>query len=834
MRVCDTHTEEIPDYEARRALLARDPLACAYGFQVLVLLALRHIFGLRFCFNCPDCATSAQPCTDAFGSNATASGGVFGRIDAAYGSLECQRSGAFHLHCQFFVQCFHQFRPLSELQSMGREPLLELLRKYSDYSAHVRRMVYCNPEAWQDKQQEVEEGWPEYKHSTLMLSKPDYQTDGRMAPADWRLRYLAEDVEALQMHKQHHVHIMDSKGVRQPLNHCRDPKDPSKCKANFPREKWLTEEPYLICPKLAQQKDMPHKGKKSMTGLPWGPCNDPNLNGNHPALLATLRCNGDVQLPFRFPITPETHDCELCQEKCDQELPLWKLIQEAQINQAAQAGYACDYQNKRVQIANHETKEWMRGQQHLYEELKDGKAGYLGARSVKRLITDCYGRGVVRGAVETTNLNINSKNHDPTAAESIKTAQVADIGLQYPVQLLRHIAEEKPWPKEPRKPMVDKRNPRKRKIAECPPWMAYGGRGQHPQVHQLCAYEFVMHYQIKQARHPYSNSMQEKARDNYEAELTQTGLQKVGVRNSKLEPETDYAIREEGGEDWLPLGKGVFMKAYRHDWMVARRRRPHVPVIFGAQSSRTMEEQAMRILLLYFPWVTDASEASPAVPFINDLWQPSMKDWTEALLSHVSRIGYPTQEVKRLVLNFVFTHCLPRQTRLIGGLEENSDNEDLADDLVDFKLEENDLLQATLTHVRGSGCEDAEADEAEEDFQVEEGEGPEEERASQGQEGAAPTRLYDMTMDMFRLSGAIWQNCDDDEGGNEATRQNYEETVQRIAANAPDDDVALEAARASSKPADDAARTGLIGEVGAELEAGGHCLRRERFLYINL
>ena len=95
----------------------------------------------------------------------------------------------------------------------------------------------------------------------------------------------------LQRHKQHHVHIMDSKGVRQPLNHCRDPKDPTKCKANFPREKWLAEKPYLVCPELAKKNDMPQKGKKSMVGMPWGPCNDPNLNGTHPALLCGLRCN---------------------------------------------------------------------------------------------------------------------------------------------------------------------------------------------------------------------------------------------------------------------------------------------------------------------------------------------------------------------------------------------------------------------------------------------------------------------------------------------------------------------------------------------------------------
>ena len=46
---------------------------------------------------------------DAFGSNATAMGGIFGRVDAIYGSLECQKSGAEHIHLQAVVQCFHQF-----------------------------------------------------------------------------------------------------------------------------------------------------------------------------------------------------------------------------------------------------------------------------------------------------------------------------------------------------------------------------------------------------------------------------------------------------------------------------------------------------------------------------------------------------------------------------------------------------------------------------------------------------------------------------------------------------------------------------------------------------
>ena len=801
--------QELPDFETRRKLLARDPLACIYGFQVLALLALRHIFGLNVCLKCPDCATSGQPCTNAFGSNALARGGVFGRIDAMYGSLECQKSGAFHLHGQFFVQCFHQFHSVNELVQLGPKAMLELLRMYSDYSAHISRKVYERPEDWEEEEQiKIEAWWPEYKLSTLMLSKPNYQSDKRMAAAEWRMAYLSEDVEALQKHKQHHVHIMDGKGVRQPLNHCRDPKDPSKCKAHFPREKWLTEAPYLVCPELAKKKDMPHKGKKSMTGTVWGPCNDPNINGTHPALLAGLRCNSDVQLPYRFPITADTHCHHLCKDKCDEKLPLWQLVREAQTNQAAQAGYACDYQNKRVQIANHETKEWMKGQQHLYEDLKENKAGYFGARSVKRLITDCYGRGVVRGAVETTNLNIKAGSNDPTAAETIKTAQVVDISLQYALKLLQSISEGKPWPKEPCKPIVDKRNPVKRKIMDCPPWTVYGGRGARPEVHGLSAYEFARHFQIKQAKYPYTKKVQEEEPEKFEAELTEEGLKKTGGKMRDLRPGVDYKIREEGGEGWLALGDGLHMKPYRHDWIIAIRPRPLVPVVYGAQGSRTKEEQAMRILLLFFPWVNDVKDASPQVPFINHLWQPDLQDWTQALLSHASQVGFPTLEVKRLVLNFVFIHCLPRQARLVDGLAENSDDEDMVDELVDFKLDDEDLLKATLTHVRGSGC----GDPADGDESLAEG------ADDIDAEPAAPTRLYDMTMEMFQLSGKIWK---EDALGNDAARQRYEETLAGAVA---DDDAALQAARQSSRGAgSQEGSAGLIGEMGAEVEAPRGC-----------
>jgi len=160
-------------------------------------------------------------------------------------------------------------------------------------------------------------------------------------------------------------------------------------------------------------------------------------------------------------------------------VPIRTLIWEAQVNQAAQAGYAADYQNKRLPVAVNECKEWMRAQKNLIEELQDNKPGYMGARLGKRLITDCYARGVCRGAVECTSLVTHAEQYekDPTCAESVKTAPVTEMSLFYGLRLLEAAAAKEPWPREPRRLQPDTRNRTQKKLTDCPFWTVYGGRG---------------------------------------------------------------------------------------------------------------------------------------------------------------------------------------------------------------------------------------------------------------------------------------------------------------------------------------------------------------------
>ena len=115
----DCFEELVPTYEQRRQILAQDSFASVDGFKLTLLMCYEHLFGMRVCINCPGCnheQQSAEACTDLFASNAKAERGCFGRADAAYTSIQIQKTtGSQHGQSQVFVQCVHRHTPLSEI-----------------------------------------------------------------------------------------------------------------------------------------------------------------------------------------------------------------------------------------------------------------------------------------------------------------------------------------------------------------------------------------------------------------------------------------------------------------------------------------------------------------------------------------------------------------------------------------------------------------------------------------------------------------------------------------------------------------------------------------------
>ena len=107
---------DLPEYDQRRLITARDPLCCVNAFLVATRVVFPALFGMRMCPRCPHCALTETPCMDAFGSNATPMGGELGRGDAAIGAVEAQKAeGVLHLHVFVYPQMVNQYETLQEI-----------------------------------------------------------------------------------------------------------------------------------------------------------------------------------------------------------------------------------------------------------------------------------------------------------------------------------------------------------------------------------------------------------------------------------------------------------------------------------------------------------------------------------------------------------------------------------------------------------------------------------------------------------------------------------------------------------------------------------------------
>lgn len=410
--------EELPDYDQRRAILARDALASVEGFRAITYLVLKYICGVRCCNACPQCnhTDGMQPCQDVFGSNAMAEGGAWGRGDGAIISIEAQKStGSLHAHMQFFEQCLHQHLPLTEVMRRMTGKHLHIFQDYLRYQAHACYAVHAEPQTAKDEKIQMESEWPEYRQSFELVSTPRWFTqqspphasfEQRIEEAQvWGKRFLAHYVQRIQQMKQHHVHITNAKGEKVPLAHCRRTDNPKLCKGDFPRDKWCTDTTVVICQGLAKVMGLPVTGRRSRIGSLHGPLNDGDLNASSPALMAAEGSfNTDVQIPYSIPVAKETH-ANSCTEECWKVNSLQTVVETAQRRQNAQAGYACDYQNKRAAMAVNEIKEQTKGHVRLSSDLQSHQLGYIGARHCKRLMSDFYNKYCVRSQQERANLN---------------------------------------------------------------------------------------------------------------------------------------------------------------------------------------------------------------------------------------------------------------------------------------------------------------------------------------------------------------------------------------------------------------------------------------------
>ena len=259
-------TVELPEYELRRSILARDPLCSVDAFTVLVRIVLARLLGLRMCPECPRCNAGDHPCQDAFGSNAEPQGGIFGRCDALFGGVEAQKAGALHLHFHAFIQRVHQHNTLYDIAQMIRDELLSVgaLKQYTDW---VCNQSYPDVERSKSEADEVEAQWPKFEQDKRLGRIPSFvwadqgaclnggdvpMEELRADGAEWIRRY-DDAAQHVMQRSQRHVHKRGPDGVRRPLPACTRSGKPTECKHEFPMEQRLTDATKLVCPGVAEE-----------------------------------------------------------------------------------------------------------------------------------------------------------------------------------------------------------------------------------------------------------------------------------------------------------------------------------------------------------------------------------------------------------------------------------------------------------------------------------------------------------------------------------------------------------------------------------------------------
>ena len=640
------------------------------------------------CPHCPNCATTWHPCTDTAGSNATVVGGVFGRVDAAYVSIEAQKStGSLHAHCQVFVQCLHQHTPLTEIFQLVESRLDSLRTAYLQYNTHVVHMMY----AGQTEEQTIngidaaEHTWPEHAMDRTMTACPEYlraraPTRDVSEARQWARTYLETDVVALQYLKQHHYHPIDpDTGERKPLRGCEKKDRPGVCKSDFPRTAWLCTVAVVLCPCELTRHSFPDHGRKNRLGALFGPCGDRWLNACHPALLAAARgANVDVQIPYRLPFACATCGKQLTRRQ-RQDIAL-----AAQRAQDAQTGYCCDYCAKNQPMGTHEIKEFQKGHVVLNARLQDQPLEQVGKRHMGRLMSDAYGRGIVRGQVEGCNLRANHKLGQTVAAERISTTDFVALPGHAYIAAVKSLRGESTAEPRTRKYMRTKpTGAGTQHLREVDIVHAYGHRPSDTECWWLSPYEFTMHWALVPARVPQTlREWEEEDPAIWDVRLTPAGQRRLRKQSpftlAKLRPQRDYTMRLTNSPDrhLFPATPGNV--TLRHAWYLQRRRRPLCPHFAQAAVPRrfaeNVEENAMLARVYFGAWTLDLTRSSAAVPYVGHLcqagetWEAALRRWATCL---------PCQESKRHLGNFLSVY----RVRPPAEAQENSDDSDADEEL---------------------------------------------------------------------------------------------------------------------------------------------------------
>ena len=564
------------------------------------------------------------------------------------------------------------------------------------------REEYEDVAAWRSRKEVTEDAWPEYEESLVLLSKRAYLADGNMDDQKWRDTYLRDHVQRVHELKQNHVHLPNQKGEMMPLAHCQRKDNPHKCKSDFPRKE--LKRAVVLCPGLLQELGLPTCGRKNRVGSLGGPRNESMINGTHSLLSAMpfSQTNSDVQLPYRFPTTVESHADDLCSSQCALAENFKEVVHAMQSQQDAQIGYSCDYQNKRAAKSCNEVKESMKGHRKLAVDNETKRPDYIGKRHVSRLHSDVYGRGITRSQQESTNLRATGVENVVTSSEFFSTSELVPFPGADACKWREAYYENTETVGAVANIKVDWRNPQRRTPIIRNIVFLYGHRPKYVSNKQeqgfsdlwhLSLYEFLVHWTVEPAIYALDkkiSEISEKENDSLHAQLSPSGRQKL-EKMIDLEPGVDYHIKSEWPKSgaWATLGDSSAADAWKHDWIFSRNRRPVDPYFARCpmpRQGKDQEDKNAALLLTYLhPWTLDPhpEAGDENVPHLKRLCTPG-SSWQQSLLEWFGGKVLCT-EAKTYIDNFLaVTRARPFEEELHEHSDDQFSDEELCVDKNNF------------------------------------------------------------------------------------------------------------------------------------------------------
>ena len=132
--------------------------------------------------------------------------------------------------------------------------------------------------------------------------------------------------------------------------------------------------------------------------------------------------NSDIKFPLRVPIFPETHEvCLYDVQRCCRRKNELDLAYEVQVGQAVTAGYFGGYSAKMQDIGRRELWALEQAVERKAASKPETSENQAFKDYARRLLKDLDGQGIIRTAVETTNLAVHNSEHDILRAECIRT-----------------------------------------------------------------------------------------------------------------------------------------------------------------------------------------------------------------------------------------------------------------------------------------------------------------------------------------------------------------------------------------------------------------------------